>query len=376
MLRMFFVITSFCFFCSSAVAQIYQPGFRTIGLWQEDPPVRLDVNIWYPSNRAPKDANYPPWTINVALNAKPAEGKFPLLLLSHASPADRFAYHTLASRLSREGFVVACPQHRHDFMDNMDDLFTWKQIEQRINDISGTIKLTFAEKDLVGSLDRNRIGLIGFGSGAAAGLIMGGALPVCAAWPNYCQQAGVKDPYCSSWAKDRMNSLCQNFPLKKSLANPAIKAIAAIAPGFGMIFDADSFRYFYPPLLLVAAGKDNFNRAWLHCEPLARIFGSKARFLDLPEADAGALISPCPPPLANDLPELCQSLPEKKKAAIRAKLAEALYAFFSHYLVITANLPKIPDPPDLERSENSNSSHKPELVKSKPIVVKNGKTKK
>lgn len=335
------------FCCATCFAQTYQPGFRTIGVWEEDPPTRLDINIWYPTTRQPKELNYPPWVIAGALNAKPAEGRFPLLLLSHASPADRFAYYKLAARLAQEGFVVVSFTHRRDHMDNMDDMFTWPQLSDRIKEIEKAISVALADKELQGCIDGARMGLIGFGSGATVALLMGGALPTCSAWPDYCARAGALDPYCSPWARERMNTLCGKFPLTQSLADPSIKAIAAIAPGFGMIFDAGSFEHFHPPLLLVAAGNDSFNRAWLHCQPIARQVGDKARFLNLPEADAGALISPCPQALAEELPELCLSLDQAQKDKIQARLVETLLAFFRNYLVIEGNLPVISQPPDL-----------------------------
>lgn len=312
--------------------------------------------------RQPKDINYPPWVINGALNARPAEGRFPLILLSHASPGDRFAYHALAALFAREGFIVVSPTHRRDFMDNMDDLFTWPQLTARVADINLAIELALREKDIAAVADKSRIGLIGFGSGATTALLMGGALPGCSTWPEYCSKAGKNDPYCSPWAKERITKLCQSFPLRKSLANPEIKAIAAIAPGFGMIFNADSFKNFYPPLLLIATGKDSFNQARMHCGPIAKLLGAKARFLDLPQADTDSLISPCSPQLAQDLPELCLGMDSKEKAAIQTTLTDTLLAFFSHYLLITANLPTIPEPPELETA--------PESVPSPPTVKK------
>ncbi|MBD5553018.1 MAG: hypothetical protein HDQ44_01635 [Desulfovibrio sp.] len=346
MLTRFFLLL-FLLMASVAQAQSYQPGFRTFGAWQEDPQMRLDINVWYPATRQAKELNYPPWLINAALQARPAEGRFPLLVISHASPADRFSYHNLAEYLAKAGFVVVAPTHGHDCMNNMDDLFTWRQLERRATEINASLELISREKDLAAIIDQNRIGMIGFGSGATTALLLGGALPNCAGWPAYCGRAGKNDAYCSPWAIGRMDGLCQELPLKKSLADQRIKAIAAISPGFGMLFDAQSFTHFHPPLLLVDAGREQFNRPKFHCEPLARLIGSRARYLDLPGADAGSLIAPCSQALAEELPELCLSVPAEEKAAIQAKLASTLLAFFRHFLVITPNLPRIPAPPEL-----------------------------
>lgn len=343
-----FLIMLIALICPSQVlADSYQPGFRTIGLREEDPPLRLDLNIWYPTRRAPRDLNYPPWSINAAPGAKIADGCFPLLVLSHASSADRFAYHATAANLAKKGFIIVAPTHSRDYMLNMDDLFSWQQLSQRINDINSAIDYIINNNEFAQATDSERIGLIGFGSGATAALLLGGALPDCENWPEYCGKAGASDPYCQPWARDRINQLCQSLPLAKSLANTSIKAIAAVAPGFGMLFHSSSFKYFHTPLLLVATGKDAFNRAHLHSGALASALGPKARLLDLPFADAQALISPCAPALAEELPELCLSLaPTRKKAALE-KLDSTLFAFFSHYLLVKENLPHIPEAPDL-----------------------------
>lgn len=328
-------------------AQTWQVGFRTLGVWEDEPAVRVDINIWYPSLRKPRDLDYSPWVFSAALNGKPAPGRFPLLLLSHDTPGDRFSHHSLASSLAANGFYVVAPNHGGDCMNNMDDLFTWQQLHRRTGELAKAIDLVLAEKDLADNINAAAIGMIGFGSGATSALLMGGALPSCTNWGAYCPKAGSHDVYCSPWAVERMINMCSNFPLTKSLADTRIKAIAAIAPGYGMLFDAQSFRHFHPALLLVAAGRSLFNRNRLHCEPIARLLGKKARFLNLPDADTGALMSACPPALNAEVPELCNSVTPEMRAQIHGELQDTLLSFFRHYLVKEGNLPFIPAPPDL-----------------------------
>ncbi len=40
---------------SNARADFYQVGFRTLGQWDAENGLRLDVNLWYPSVRPPRD---------------------------------------------------------------------------------------------------------------------------------------------------------------------------------------------------------------------------------------------------------------------------------------------------------------------------------
>lgn len=332
---------------AAVAADSYQVGFRTLGQWSADANLRLDVNIWYPSVRPPRALNYAPWTVSAARNGKAVEGRFPLLLLSHASPGTRFSYHDTAARMASYGFVVAAPTHARDCMDDMSLLFTWRQLESRVRELSGVIDLLLNDAELAASIDKNRIGLLGFGTGGAAALLLGGALPDCLSWPDYCARAGQQDIYCNRWARDRMDGICHSLPLTKSLADPRIKAVAAVAPGFGMLFSSASFRYFHPPLLLIAAENDAMNRSELHVGSIARLMNGKAPYVSLPRADTGALMAPCPESLAAELPELCRSVSAEERNVIHQQMDDALSDFFLHFLGNDKNLPTIPPPPDL-----------------------------
>lgn len=326
-------------------AQLWQPGFRTISHWDMDNNIKLNVNIWYPTVRPPRALNYPPYTINGALNTKPAEGSFPLIIISHPSPANRFSLASLGEWLAKNGYVAAAPNHSRDCLDNMDNLFTWNQLKNRVQEISMTINLVLNNKDIKDIVDSKRIGLLGFGAGGTTALILGGALPNCNNWTDYCAKAGGRDPYCTRLTKAKFANICNNFPLQKSLANPLIKAIVIVAPGYGMLFDQSSFKYFYPPLLIISAGKDDFNIPLLHSDAIASYFGSKVHTLEFMDADITAFLDQCPDELLKELPELCNSVSPAMRRQIRNKLENDLLVFYSHYLI--KNIKDIPLPPDL-----------------------------
>lgn len=331
----------------AAAADSYHVGFRTVGEWSAESKLRLDINVWYPSIRPARLLNYAPWEISAAPGGKAVEGRFPLLLLSHASPGTRFSYHDTAAWLASCGFVVAAPTHSGDCMDNMDLLFTWPQLEVRARELSAVIDLLLANAEIAPSIDKNRIGALGFGAGGTAALLLGGALPDCGGWPDYCTRAGGQDVYCNPWAKTRIDKLCRSLPLTKSLADPRVKAVAAAAPAFGMLFGPASFRFFHPPLLLIAAEADAINRPARHVRALYELMEVKPRYLSLRGADAGALMSSCPESLAAELPELCLSVTPQQRQDIHRRLDDALSDFFLHYLGSSQNLPSIPPPPDL-----------------------------
>ena len=315
----------------SLAEQTFNAGFRTHGVWLQDDALRLDLNIWYPSHNKTRDCNFIPWTLHVALNGKAAEGTFPLIVLSHASPGTRFSYHYLASFLAENGYIIAAPTHPTDSLENMDDLFTWAQLEKRIKEIRASLEILLEDQELGSHIDRNSIGFLGFGTGASAGLLLAGAMPSCEAWPDYCSHAPAFDPYCTNWGREKINILCKNLP-EKSLKDAQFRAFAIIAPAYGMLFNASSFPSNFPPLLLVGAGKDQFNHFEMHSERLARILGKKANYLHLARADAGALMNACPPSYETELPELCKSVTDMERKQLHQTLEKAISKFFSMQL--------------------------------------------
>lgn len=322
-------------------------GFRTLGQWLPDVGLRLDVNVWYPTTRQPQECNYAPWEFSAARGGKVAEGRFPLLLLSHDTAGTRFSYHDTAAALVRHGFVVAAPCHPRDHMDNMDDLLTLEQLEHRVQELAGTVDLLLATPELKASLDPDRVGVIGFGAGGTAALLLGGALPDCASWPPYCSQAEPADMYCQAWAHKRMDTLCTRLPLPQSPADVRIKAVAAVDPAFGMLFSRSSFRWFYPPLLLAEAGADTLHPSRLHAHHIFTLLDKKPHWLSLPDADTGALMAPCPASLDQELPELCRSVTPEQRERLHHEMETALQQFFLHYLGKGSKKNRIPSPPNL-----------------------------
>ena len=322
------VFTPAAAFC----ADIYKVGFRTLGYASAEEGLRLDINIWYPSIHQPRQLNYPPWTINAARNSKPAAGRFPLIILTHPTPGNRFSFHDTCAWFARHGFIVAAPTHSRDCMDNMSLLFTWAQLETRVKEIAASIRLVVNEKELSSSVDTSRIGIIGYGAGGTAALLLGGAMPDCASWPTYCPSAGKNDLYCHPWARERINGMCTNLPLDKSLSDGRIKAIAAVSPGFGMLFSQNSFRAFTVPFLMITAEKDQENRRTFHADAIARLLKGRMTYLRLPMADMGALMAECSDSLASELPELCRSVTPGDRVRIHERLRSALLIFFRAHL--------------------------------------------
>ena len=310
-------------------AEAYKVGFKTLGFWIPARAMRIDINVWYPGTRNERTLNYPPWTIFAARDCKVHSGKFPLLILSHTSPATRFSLHDTGRALAAQGFIVAAPTHAHDCLDNMQDLFTWDQLNNRVLELKMTIDLVLSEKNLNEHIEDDAIGIIGIGAGGAASLLLGGASPNCVAWADYCTNAAKNDIYCNPWSREKINGICTFLPLKKTLTDKRIKSIVAVAPSFGMLFNSTSFEKFLPNILIIAAENDQLNPRDLHIDPIVSYLRGKARLVIIPDADVGAFLAPCPQSLEHELPDLCRSVNLKERHTIHKRFWDALITFFS-----------------------------------------------
>ena len=315
----------------AAAPQNARVGFKTLGLWQAHNNTRADLAVWYPaspSGRASGELHYGPWTIKAVRNARELPGRFPLIIISHDSPGTRFSHHGSAEALAKSGFVVAALTHHGDNMDDMSHLFTLEQIRSRAAQIRAALDALLSQPDTRGFIDARRIGIAGFGAGGAVALLLGGARLDGRNWPAYCGGAEADDPYCSPWAASRMSALAASLPLPRPLADTRIKAVAAVAPAYGMLFTAESLADLRIPTLILRAEHDRINRSPLHADAIRDAIPHSADYAIILDADSASLMSPCPPAVLRDLPELCSKVNAEKRAHIHSQLNALLGRFF------------------------------------------------
>lgn len=194
------------------------------------------------------------------------EGRFPLVIISHASPGSRFAHHDLAASLASQGFVVVAPTHQEDNTQNMQHLYTARQLTRRLDEIRRTIDKICADPDIGAAIDPNRIGLIGLGAGGTTALLAAGGRISPAAWEAWEANAPPDAPYMHPWARARLDTLALEPALRQVQADNRIRSVIVVAPAYSMFFDAACARARSSP------GHADRHRAG-HCQPCAPIFG-------------------------------------------------------------------------------------------------------
>jgi predicted dienelactone hydrolase len=228
----------------------------------------LTIEVWYPASLPPGQApggayhtitRDPARTVELrgravreAAPALPPAGGYPLVIISHGYPGNRYLLSHLAENLASKGFVVAAPDHPDStYADQrafastlynrpLDQLFVLDELDR----LSRAGSCSF----LAGLVDVSRTGLVGYsmgGYGVLSGL-----------------GAGFADAAITS-----QNAPPNRLLYERAASNPAfakradarIKAAVAIAPYGGAVgaWDAEGLQAITTPVLFVAGSADD-----------------------------------------------------------------------------------------------------------------------
>lgn len=201
---------------------------------------RLTVEVWYPSqlaNDQPRGGEYQAVARNPKITArlfgqavrdaapytaKTRESAFPLVVVSHGYPGNRYLLSHLGENLASKGFVVVSIDHAESTYDNQQAFSSTlynRPLDQRFVIESMAELSANAESFLNGMLDANNTGVVGYSMGGY-GLVnnLGG---------------GYSDEIVPSFMAPPNGLLAQHAasnPKYKDSLDPRIKAGFAIAP--------------------------------------------------------------------------------------------------------------------------------------------------
>jgi predicted dienelactone hydrolase len=181
-----------------------------------------------------------------------AEGAFPLVIVSHGYPGNRYLMSHLGENLASKGFVVASIDHpdstyddQKDFASTLynrafDQLFVLNAIDRLGQAGSGSF--------LSGVVDATRAGLVGYS--------MGGYGVVNVVGGGYSK---ASETFTSAPPNRLLAERSASNPDYRKSVDPRIKAAIAVAP-WGMaggFWDADGLRGIRTPILFVAGSADD-----------------------------------------------------------------------------------------------------------------------
>lgn len=226
----------------------------------------LTLEIWYPAALAPGQKPGTEYRVmtrdprvlttlygQAVRDAAPATrgAPYPLVILSHGYPGNRFILGHLGENLASKGYVVVSIDHRDSTYDDLqnfastlynrpyDQLFVLREIARLGGKDSGSF--------LAGIVDANRTGLLGYSMGGYGAInVIGGGFTAASA------KLAAAPP------NDLLAERSAAHPAYLPSVDPRIVACVAVAP-WGMAegyWDAAGLHGIRIPLLLVAGSRD------------------------------------------------------------------------------------------------------------------------
>ncbi|MFV0421704.1 alpha/beta hydrolase family protein [Oleidesulfovibrio sp.] len=303
-------------------------GFKLLSAWDAESGERIEVGVWYPSTTVAQETKVGERTIKAAREGAPELGRFPTILLSHVMAGSALAHHDTAETLAQKGFVIIAPTHRHDNVYDTRVLFSARHVSDRVAELATALDFARKEPELGAIIDNNRLGAIGFDTGAAAVLIMAGGIPAPGSYADYCTEETASTPYCSQWAARRLQTLTEELgPLLQKQAHlPRLKAAALVAPGYAFMFGKEQLANINIPIRLMKAENDTVNPG--HADILRESLRVPPLYSVLESADNFTLRAPCPRRLEALDKTMCQDKSGVDRKAIHAKMNSELTGFF------------------------------------------------
>ncbi|MFB9952862.1 alpha/beta hydrolase family protein [Rhizobium puerariae] len=244
-------------------------GVREIRVASPERGAALDVTVWYPSEG---DGEATVIGDNRVFEGTPAsrnatigKGRFPLVLLSHGSGSRAIGMAWIATKLAEAGFIVAGPDHPGTTSGDSTPAAT-PRIWERTRDLSAIVTALAGDGPWQASVDRERIGVLGFSLGGSTAMELAGARADLDAYVRYCENyAMMMDCRWFRGGRGFVNDepvTVEKLDLRtidrgrfeQSNRDPRIVSAVVVDPGLAMAFQPESLKSIDIPLTVINLG--------------------------------------------------------------------------------------------------------------------------
>jgi predicted dienelactone hydrolase len=313
---------------AEAGAQSYGAGLLDIGATDPVEGGPMPGVIAYPTLMAGATMLRGGNTIEAVLDAPPAPGPFPLILISHGTGGWELGHHDSLTALAQAGFIAAALRHPRDNYLDDSGFGTDLQSVGRAHHIVAFLDAVLAHPVLGPRIDRARIGMAGFSAGGYTTLLSIGAKPNFALGDAYAR--AVPDDPMMHRARAVPNP--QRRPDLRVVAEPRIRAAFIMAPALGFLFDQASLANIRVPIRLYRAGNDEILPADWNAERVRRLLPQPPEYVVVDGAGHFIFLVPCSAGLAQAMPMLCRDPPGIERVQCHKVLNADMVHFFRRTL--------------------------------------------
>lgn len=211
----------------------YSAGSKILEIHDNDSDISFQTWFLYPSSDNPQDVKIGPYSVNACPNGALAQGKFPLVIISHGGGGSHLLYRIVALHLTENGFIVAMPEHHAN--NRNDNTLEGQNINLtlRTRHISLVIDTLLSRAEFAEYIDSQQVMMIGYSMGGCTALAVAGAVP---------------------WSRERDQIEVTH--------DERIKALVLFAPATAWFGHPDSFENVNIPILVFSAEHDMFTPQW------------------------------------------------------------------------------------------------------------------
>jgi predicted dienelactone hydrolase len=311
-----------------AAADDYAAGLVDLTLTDPVEGGPMQAIVAYPAAAGGPPTERRPFTVDATLNAAPASGVFPLIVVSHGTGGSNLTHHDSVTALARAGFVVAAVEHPRDNFRDDSGFGTDLQLMGRAHHMVALIDGVLADGRVGRMVDRSRIGMTGHSVGGYTALLMAGAVPNFGLMEEY-RKAVPFDVY-----RARADSV-SNFQRKPGLdvvADPRVRAIFVMAPALGYVFDRTALSKVAIPVRLYRPSADQLLPHPWDAERIASMLPRQPEYEVVKGAGHFVFLAPCSAALAALAAPICTDPPGIDRVAFHRRLNGEMIDFFRRTL--------------------------------------------
>ncbi|WP_162801028.1 alpha/beta hydrolase family protein [Azospirillum brasilense] len=282
------------------------------------------VVVWYPTDAPETPVQRGPFTFQVAEGGPVAEGRHPLVVVSHGSGGSAFGHADTAIALARRGYVVAAVHHRGNAFDDNRDAGTERMWRNRPAQLSAALDHLLAEPVLAGRIDGGRVGALGFSAGGYTVLVAAGGVAELGRIAAHCRTPPVGERFCHLGNEETQ--------ARVEARDPRIQAAVLMAP-VGVPFSRDGLAGVTIPSRLYRAERDE-QIAASQIEDLRDRLPVPPAYEVVRNAGHFAFMTPVPAAIAAEVGPPAQDPPGFDRTAFHERLNAEIADFFDRALAI------------------------------------------
>jgi predicted dienelactone hydrolase len=277
----------------------YYVGYKKLSVTSEKTDEKFPMAFVYPTKTPSEYVEFGPFEMELSIGSKIAQGKFPLIVISHGSGGSNLGYRSIAFALVKKGFVVAMPLHPKNNYKNNSAEGTVTNYKNRPRHISSVIDTLLSNPKFLMSIDAHKIAVIGHSAGGYTALAVAGGVANTGHIIELCEaNTQLNEPFCGLVKDNKMKPVKIN-----NYRDERVKAIVLLAP-VGILFKSkESLAQVDIPALLLRAEKDSELTEPYQSEIIVNNYKDKSKLSYRMVVNAGhySFITPFPEAIKSEL---------------------------------------------------------------------------